>query len=247
MRKANITHHIECAPEDFAKTVLMPGDPLRAKMIAETFLTDFELINSVRNMLGYTGYYKGRRISVLSSGMGPSSIGTMSHELYNLFGVETIIRVGTAGGIDPNLRVFDLVLAQGACTDSNYGDHFKMPGRLAPVADFDLLCSAAAVCRENHIPSRVGSVLTSGVFWPEGGVAETLLWRKMGVLAVDMETAVLYLNAMRAGKRALSILTISDLLEQGVVTSAFERQEACKDMMRVALEAAIRNETHSNE
>lgn len=238
MRKTNITHHIECAPEDFAKTVLMPGDPLRAKMIAETFLRDFELINSVRNMLGYTGYYMGKRVSVLSSGMGPSSIGTMSHELYNLFSVETIIRVGTAGGIDPNLRVFDLVLAQGACTDSNYGDHFKMPGQTAPIADFDLLCKASAFCRENSISARVGNVLSSGVFWPEGGIAQTLLWRKMGVLAVEMETAVLYLNAMRAGKRALSVLTISDLLEQGVVTSAYERQEACKDMIRVALELA---------
>ncbi len=238
MKKGNITHHIECSPEDFAPTVLMPGDPLRAKMIAETFFSDYELINSVRNMLGYTGYYQGKRVSVLSSGMGPSSIGTMSYELYNMFGVETIIRVGTAGGIDPSLRVFDLVLAQGACTDNNYGDHFKMPGRIAPIADFDLLCRAAAFCRENKISSKVGNVLTGGVFWPEGGVEETLLWRKMGVLAVEMETAVLYLNAMRAGKKALSILTISDLLEQGVITTAYERQEACKDMIRVALEIA---------
>ena len=238
MRQANITHHIECGPEDFARTVLMPGDPLRAKMIAETFFTDYELINSVRNMLGYTGYYKGKRVSVLPSGMGLSSIGTMSHELYNLFGVETIIRVGTAGGIDPELRIFDLVLAEGACTDSNYGDHFHMPGRIAPIADFDLLCKASAFCRENKLPSRVGNVLSSSVFWPEGGKEETLLWRKMGVLAVEMETAVLYLNAMRAGKKALSILTVSDLLEEGTVTTAYERQEACKDMIRVALEIA---------
>lgn len=238
MKKADITHHIECSPEDFADTVLMPGDPLRAKMIAENFLEDYELINSVRNMLGYTGYYKGKRVSVLPSGMGLSSIGTMSHELYNIFGVKTIIRVGTAGGIDPNLEMFDLVIAEGACTDSNYADHFGMPGYAAPIADFNLLCKAADYCKNNDLTYNVGNVLSSQVFWQEGGTDLTLQWRKMGVLAVEMETVVLYLNAMRAGKKALSILTISDLLESGVVTSAYERQESVKDMVRVALEIA---------
>ena len=238
MTPGNITHHIECSPEDFAKTVLMPGDPLRAKMIATNFLEDYEQINSIRNMLGYTGYYKGKRVSVLASGMGLTSMGTMSYELYNMFGVESIIRVGTAGGIDPSLDVYDIVIAQGACTDSNYEDGFKMPGHIAPIADFDLLMRAATYCKENNQPVKIGNLLSVLAFYTEGGVPEELLWRKMGVLAVENETAALYLNAMRAHKKALTIVTISDLLENHKVTSAWERQESVKDMVRIALEIA---------
>ena len=238
MKQGNITHHIECSPEDFAKTVLMPGDPLRAKMIATNFLTDIDQINSIRGMLGYTGYYKGKRVSVLASGMGLTSMGTMSYELYNMFGVETIIRVGTAGGIDPALKVFDVVIAQGACTDSNYEETFELPGRTAPIATYELLERAAKYCRENGIQTRIGNVLSAQAFYIEGGIPRQLEWRKIGLLAVEQETAALYLNAMRAHKRALSILTISDLLETHEVTSAWERQESVKEMIRIALEVA---------
>ena len=238
MKPGKITHHIECSPEDFAKTVLMPGDPLRAKMIATNFLTDVDQINSIRGMLGYTGLYKGKRISVLASGMGLTSMGTMSYELYNMFGVETIIRVGTAGGIDPALKVFDLVIAQGACTDSNYEETFELPGRTAPIATYELLERAAAYCHSNGIRPHIGNILSAQAFYIEGGIPRQLEWRRIGLLAVEQETAALYLNAMRAHKRALSILTISDLLETHEVTSAWERQESVKEMVRIALEVA---------
>lgn len=238
MKPGNITHHIECSPEDFARTVLMPGDPLRAKMIATNFLTDVDQINSVRGMLGYTGFYQGKRISVLASGMGLTSMGTMSYELYNMFGVDTIIRVGTAGGIDPDLKVFDLVIAQAACTNSNYEETFELPGRTAPIATYELLERASDYCRKNGIPVRIGNILSSMAFYIEGGTARQLEWRKAGVLAVENETAALYLNAMRAHKRALSICTITDLLETHQVTSAWERQESVKEMIKVALEIA---------
>lgn len=238
MKPGNITHHIECSPEDFARTVLMPGDPLRAKMIADNFLTDCDQINSIRGMLGYTGLYKGKRISVLASGMGLTSMGTMSYELYNMFGVDTIIRVGTTGGIDPDLKIFDLIIAQAACTDSNYEEGFLMPGRTSPIATYELLERAAVYCRENGLHPRIGNVLSSMAFYVEGGIPRQLEWRRMGVLSVENETAALYLNAMRAHKRALSILTVSDLLETHEVTSAWERQESVKEMIRVALEVA---------
>ena len=238
MKPGNITHHIECSPEDFAKTVLMPGDPLRAKMIADNFLTDVDQINSIRGMLGYTGFYKGKRISVLASGMGLTSMGTMSYELFNMFGVETIIRVGTAGGIDPSLKVLDLVIAEGACTDSNYEETFELPGRTAPIATYELLERAAGYCRENGIQARIGNLLSAQAFYVEGGIPRQLTWRKVGVLAVENETAALYLNAMRAHKRALSICTITDLLEKHVAISALERQESVKEMIRIALEIA---------
>lgn len=238
MTPGNITHHIECSPEDFAKTVLMPGDPLRAKMIATNFLENYEQINSVRNMLGYTGYYKGKRVSVLASGMGLTSMGTMSYELYNMFGVESIIRVGTAGGIDPNLNLFDIVIAQGACTDSNYEDGFQMPGHIAPIADYELLSRAAEYCKKNNHKVAIGNLLSVLAFYTEGGPEQTLLWRKMGVLGVENETAALYLNAMRAHKKALTIVTISDILGTHKLTSALERQEAVKEMVEIALEIA---------
>ena len=232
------TPHIKATEGQIAKTVLMPGDPLRAKMIATNFLTDVDQINSIRGMLGYTGLYKGKRISVLASGMGLTSMGTMSYELYNMFGVETIIRVGTAGGIDPALKVFDLVIAQGACTDSNYEETFELPGRTAPIATYELLERAAAYCRSNGIRPHIGNVLSAQAFYIEGGIPRQLEWRRIGLLAVEQETAALYLNAMRAHKRALSILKISDLLETHEVTSAWERQESVKEMVRIALEVA---------
>lgn len=238
MKKANLTPHIECSPEDFAKTVLLPGDPLRAKMIAETYLTDAELVNHIRGANGYTGYYHGKRVSVMGSGMGMPSIGLYSYELYHFFNVSSIIRVGSAGAIAPDLKLYDIILAQGACTDSNYFESYRIPGKFAPIADFRLLRQAAEECEKNNISFQVGNILSSDVFYREGGIAETLQWRKMGVLGVEMESAALYMNAARAGKKALTICTVSDLLESGEAASAEERQNAFNDMVKIALAIA---------
>ncbi len=234
----NLTPHITCAPEDFAKTVLMPGDPLRAKLIAETYLTDAELVNNVRGIHGYTGYYEGKRVSVMASGMGMPSMGIYSYELYNIFGVENIIRIGSAGGIDPSLQLFDIVIGQGACTDSNYFQSFELRGSYAPIADYGLLSKAVKECENRGLRHKVGNLYSSDVFYGESGIDGTLAWRKMGVLAVEMEAAALYMNAARAGKKALAICTISDLLETQEVTTAEQRQNAFHDMMRVALAIA---------
>jgi purine-nucleoside phosphorylase len=238
MNPASITPHIGCSPEDFAKTVLMPGDPLRAKLIAENYLTDAELVNNIRGIQGYTGYYQGKRISVMASGMGMPSIGIYSYELYNMFHVESIIRIGSAGAIHPDLQLYDIVIAQGACTDSNYFQNFKIRGSYAPIADFELLSKAVETCKNRGLRYKVGNILSSDVFYNEGGVQETLQWRKFGVLAVEMEAAALYMNAARAGKKALAICTISDLMENGAVTTAAERQNAFNAMMEVALTIA---------
>ena len=238
MNFANITPHIGCSPEDFAKTVLMPGDPLRAKMIAENFLSNPELVNNIRGVQGYTGYYQGKRISVMASGMGMPSIGIYSYELYNIFRVESIIRIGSAGAIHPDLRLYDIVIAQGACTDSNYFQNFQIRGSYAPIADFELLSKAVEECKNRGLRYKVGNILSSDVFYNEGGVKETLQWRKFGVLAVEMEAAALYMNAARAGKKALTICTISDVMENGAVTSAEERQNAFNAMTEVALKIA---------
>ncbi len=239
MTNANLTPHIACAPEDFAKTVLMPGDPLRAKFIAETYLTDRELVNNVRGVQGYTGYFEGKRVSVMASGMGMPAMGIYSFELYNIFGVERIIRVGSAGASDPSLQLFDLVLGQGACTDSRYPAQFAPEGgTFAPIADYALLSAAAHECARRGLRYRVGNLFSSDSFYGESGKAGTLAWRRLGVLAVEMESAALYANAARAGKQALCICTISDLLESGAVTTAQQRQTAFHDMMQVALAIA---------
>ena len=162
---STLTPHIGCTPEDFAKTVLMPGDPLRAKMIAETYLTDAKLVNNIRGIQGYTGYYKGKRVSVMASGMGMPSIGIYSYELYNVFNVESIIRVGSAGGLNRNLKLFDIVIAQGACTNSNYAHNFALPGTFAPIADFGLLRKAAENCESKGLPYKVGNILSSDTFY----------------------------------------------------------------------------------
>lgn len=238
MKSANITPHIGCSPEDFAKTVLMPGDPLRAKFIAETYLDDRELVNNVRGVQGYTGYFEGKRVSVMASGMGMPSMGIYSYELYNIFGVETIIRIGSAGGMHPDLKLFDLVLGQGACTNSNYFSQYGLPGSYAPIADFGTLRRAVDECERRKLNYKVGNLLSSDMFYSEKGMAGTLEWQKMGVLAVEMEAAALYMNAARAGKKALAICTISDLLAGGEVTTAEQRQNAFHDMMQIALTIA---------
>ena len=238
MKKANLTPHISCSPEDFAKTVLMPGDPLRAKMIAETYLQDAELVNNTRGIHGYTGTYQGKRVSVMASGMGMPSIGIYSYELFHVFGVESIIRIGSAGAIDPDLHLFDLALGMGACTDSNYFANYGIRGNFAPIASFELLKKAQEECQKRGLNYKVGNLLSSDVFYQDGGMEETLAWRKMGVLAVEMEAAALYMNALRAGKKALAICTISDIIGSEEKTTAEQRQTAFHDMMEIALTIA---------
>ncbi len=238
------TPHINATPADFAKTVLMPGDPLRAKFIAENFLESAKLINNVRSIQGYTGTYKGVPVSVMASGMGMPSIGIYSYELYNFFGVENIIRVGSAGGISKNIKVRDIILAQGACTNSNYAHTLKLPGTFAPICDFSLLRKAVEKSEELKLSYKVGNVLSSDTFYDDTEFLSpeekpSFLWGKMGVLAVEMEAAALYMNAARANKNALAILTVSDHLLTGENLSADERQNTFTDMMRLSLETAV--------
>ena len=231
------TPHIAAKEGVFAKTVLMPGDPLRAKFIAETFLTDAVLVNNVRGVNGYTGYYNGKRVSVMASGMGIPSMGIYSYELFNFYDIDNIIRIGTAGSIHPDLKIRNVVLAMGACTDSNYGAQYELPGTFAPIASFELLRKAVKVIEEmGNIGYKVGNVVSSDVFYSDRQT--TAAWQKMGALAIEMESAALYMNAARAGKNALTICTISDSLVTGEVTTAEERQTSFDDMMKIALEIA---------
>lgn len=232
------TPHISAKKGDFAPTVLMPGDPLRAKFIAENFLTDAKLVNNVRGVQGYTGYYNGKRVSVMASGMGMPSIGIYSYELYNFYGVENIIRIGSAGAMNKNVKLRSLVFAQGACTNSNYAHQFAMPGTIAPIASFELLASAVKKAEELGYNYSVGNVLSSDTFYAADPSMASGVWQKMGVLAVEMEAAALYLNAAHAGKKALCICTISDHLLTGEELSADERQNSFREMMKLALEIA---------
>lgn len=232
------TPHINASPADFAPVVLMPGDPLRAKYIAETFLTDPVLVNNVRSVQGYTGSYKGQRISVMASGMGMPSMGIYSYELFNYFGVEAIIRVGSAGGIREDVRLRDIVIGQGACTDSAFSHTFQLPGAFAPIASYRLLEHCTGLARDAGLAYHVGNLLSSDLFYHDDPDS-TALWNKMGVLAVEMEAAALYMNAARAGKHGLAICTVSDHLITGEATTAQERQTSFTDMMRLALETAV--------
>ena len=237
------TPHISAKPGDFGKTVLMPGDPLRSKFIAETFLENPVLVNNVRGVQGYTGTYKGVKVSVMASGMGMPAIGIYSHELYNAYGVENIIRVGSAGSIQDHVNLYDLVIAQGACTDSNFAHQFHLPGTFAPIADFTLLQKAVEAAENRGATYHVGNVNSSDVFYgdhegvPEG-LGSVYALKKMGVLALEMEAAALYMNAARYGKRALCICTISDHVLKGVETTSEERQTAFTEMMQIALDVA---------
>lgn len=232
------TPHIEAKLGDVAKTVLMPGDPLRAKFIAENFLEDAVQYNGVRGMLGYTGKYKDILVSVQGSGMGIPSIGIYAHELYSLYNVESIIRIGTAGGIADGLALRDVVFAMGACTNSNFMSQFALPGTFAPICDANLLTAAASSAKKEGISYKIGNVLTSDTFYDDNADAMKK-WHKMGVLAVEMEAAGLYATASRLGKKALAILTISDMIFTHEATSAQERQESFTNMMKIALETAI--------
>lgn len=231
-----LTPHINADDNAFAKTVLMPGDPKRSKFIAENFLTDAVLVNDVRGVQGYTGYYKGKRVSVMASGMGMPAIGIYSYELFSLCGVENIIRVGSAGAIHPSLKVRDIVIAQGACTNSSFAHQYKMNGTIAPISDYSLLAKAVSQAETMNLTYKVGNVLSSDTFYDDSNA--TLEWGKMGALAVEMESASLFLTAQRLGKKALCICTISDSLVTGDALPAIERQNSFKDMITLALEIA---------
>ncbi|MBQ9887174.1 MAG: purine-nucleoside phosphorylase [Lachnospiraceae bacterium] len=232
------TPHINATPDDFAKTVLMPGDPLRSQFIAENFLENARLVNNVRGVQGYTGTYKGTEVSVMASGMGVPSMGIYSYELFNFFDVDNIIRIGSTGAFQDNIKVRDIILGMGACTNSNYGSQFGLNGAFAPVADFGLLRKAVDIAESMGVRYHVGNVLTSDQFYSaEKDVNEK--WRDMGVLSVEMETAALYMNAAKSGKRALAIFTVSDHLFTDEATTAEERQTSFTQMMELALETAI--------
>lgn len=232
------TPHNEAHYGDIAKTVLMPGDPLRAKYIADHYLEDVRTFNEVRNMLGFTGTYQGQTVSVMGGGMGMPSIGIYSHELYKFYGVESIIRVGSAGGIDPSIKVRDVVAGMGACTDSNYAAQYNLPGSYAPIASYELLERAVAAGRAQGVDVKVGNILSSDHFYLDDP-SSTATWQKMGVLAVEMEAAALYMNAARLGKKALCLLTVSDLPLTGESLPADERQTSFTQMMEIALSLAL--------
>ena len=231
------TPHLQGEKGDYAPVVLMPGDPLRAKFIAENFLENVRCVNEIRNMFGYTGTYKGTPVSVQGSGMGQPSIGIYSYELFNFFDVQSIIRIGTAGGIDEKIQLRDLVLAEGACTNSSYVKQYNLPGRYAPIASFRLLRKAAETADALGMLVHVGNVFSSDLFYDD---ADSLAdWQKMGVLAIEMEAASLYMNAARAGKEALCICTVSDCPLRNEYTTAEERQTGFTKMMKLALETIV--------
>ena len=231
------TAHNSAKAGDFAKTVLMPGDPLRAKYIAETYLENPRQVNAVRNMFGCTGTYKGKEISVMGGGMGMPSIGIYSYELFNFYDVDQVIRIGSAGAFQDNIKLMDVVIGMGACTDSNYAYQYGLPGTFAPIADYELLNRAVETAKRQGTNVVVGNVLSSDVFYNAMSNVNDL-WRDMGVLAVEMEAAALYMNAAKAGKKALCMLTISDHLYTGESLSAEDRQLGFGKMMEIALELA---------
>ncbi|MBE5835521.1 MAG: purine-nucleoside phosphorylase [Butyrivibrio sp.] len=236
---ANVpTPHIEAAVGDIAETVLLPGDPLRAKYIADNFLTDVKQFNSTRNMLGFTGYYEGKRVSVMGTGMGCASIGIYSYELINFYGCKNLIRIGTAGALSPDVHIRDVVLAQGACTNSNYVRNFGIPGDYAPICSFSLLRKAVDKAEEMGVRYHVGNVLSSDNFYTQQNTVLGRTFPEMGVLAVEMEAAALYTNAALGHANALAILTISDSAVTGEETTAKERETTFTNMMKIALSLA---------
>lgn len=232
------TPHNRAKHGDFAETVLMPGDPLRAKFIAETFLENPILVNGVRNMFGYTGYYKGKKVSVMGSGMGMPSIGIYSYELFKFYGVEKIIRVGSCGAYDPTLKLFDVILVQGACTDSNFASQFGLGnGTFSAISSFDLLYQAYEVAKKKHVNVRVGNVMSSDIFYNYDSESWKK-WQNLGVLAVEMEAYALFATAASLKKQALAIMTVSDSLVTKQETTPEEREKHFLEMMEIALEIA---------
>lgn len=231
------TPHIEAKEGDFAKTVLMPGDPLRAKYVAETFLENAKLVNGVRGINGYTGTYKGKKVSVMASGMGMPSIGIYSYELFHAYDVDNIIRIGTAGAIHKDINIREIVFGMGACTNSSYAMQYELTGTFAPIASYALLEKAIEVAKGmEEVTYHVGNLFSSDTFYDDA--ASSLRWSKMGVMAIEMEAAALYMNAARAGKNALAICTISDNIVTGAQTTSQERQTTFEAMMKIALEIA---------
>ena len=226
------TPHNAALYGEIAETVIMSGDPLRAKFMAETFLENPVEFNTIRNMNGYTGTYKGKKVSVMGHGMGIPSIAIYTYELFNFYDVKQIIRVGTAGCIQSGMHLGDIVIAQGACTDSAFMSQYNLPGTYAPIADYDLLTKAVDYCKERGFGYYVGNVLSSDVFYDEG--QRWKKWAEMGVLGVEMEAAVLYVNAVRAKKKALCLVTISDSIIDGSATTAEERRTSFTKMMETA-------------
>lgn len=231
------TPHIKAAPGDFASTVLMPGDPLRAQFIAENFLDGAVLVNNVRGVRGYTGKYRGVRVSVMASGMGMPSIGIYSYELYNIFGVRNIMRVGSAGAMREDIRVRDIVIGQGACTNSSFGSQYGLNGTFAPICSYNMMKTAIEQAEALGVRYHVGNLLSSDTFYSDDAAASAG-WMKMGVMAVEMEAAALYMTAARAGKAALAICTVSDHLLTGEATTSDERQGSFTQMMELALRTA---------
>ena len=231
------TAHNNAKANDFAKTVLMPGDPLRAKYIAETYLENPRQVTAVRNMFGYTGTYKGKEISVMGGGMGMPSIGIYSYELFNFYGVDQIIRIGSAGALQDHIKVMDVVIGMGACTDSNYAYQYGLPGTFAPIADYELMNKAIETAKRQGTNVVVGNVVSSDVFYNADPTVNDR-WRSMGVLAVEMEAAALYMNAAKEKKKALCMLTISDHIYTGEALCAEDRQLGFGKMMEIALELA---------
>ncbi|MBO4356468.1 MAG: purine-nucleoside phosphorylase [Clostridia bacterium] len=232
------TPHNSANKGDFAKTVLMPGDPLRSEFIAKNYLDNAELVNDVRGIHGYTGFYKGKKVSVMASGMGQPSIGIYSYELYKDYDVENIIRVGSCGSFHPNLHARDIILIQGACTNGNYAAQYRLPGTFCPIASFELLRKAVNECEKTDINYMVGNILSSDLFYDDSDSG--MEWAKMGVLGVEMESAALYCNAARLGKNALAICTVSDsFVYPDEITTPEERQTSFTKMIEIALNVAI--------
>lgn len=232
------TPHINATPDDFGKTVLMPGDPLRSKFIAENFLENPVLVNNVRGVQGYTGTYKGTKVSVMASGMGMPSIGIYTYELFNFFNVDNIIRIGSTGALVPEVKIRDIVLGMGASTNSDYARQFNLPGTYAPIADYTLLSEAIKASEKIGARFHVGNILSSDTFYDADPTVNDR-WARMGVLCVEMEAAALYMNAAYAKKRALALFTVSDSLVTGEATTAEERQSSFTQMMEIALETAV--------
>ncbi|MPW25381.1 purine-nucleoside phosphorylase [Alkalibaculum sp. M08DMB] len=232
-----MTVHIDASKGDIAKTVLMPGDPLRAKFIAQKYLDNPTCFNKVRGMLGYSGTYKGRKVSVMGSGMGMASIGIYSYELFTVFDCDNIIRIGSCGSFQENVNIRDIILALGTCTNSSYASQYNLPGNFAPIANFELLSKAHSIASNKKLDVKVGNVLSSDIFYDDQEDSWKS-WAKMGVLAVEMEAAALYMNAARLGKNALAILTVSDSLVTLEATTSEEREKTLTDMIEIALEVS---------
>ena len=231
------TPHNGAEKGQIAKTVLLPGDPLRAKYIAEHFLTNPVQFNAVRNMFGYTGTYEGKEVSVMGTGMGCASIGIYSYELIHMYGVENLIRIGSCGAMQEDIELGEIIMAAGASTDTNYAHQYQLPGTFSAIADFGLLSTAKEAADRLHAVSHVGNVLSSDLFYTE--TPEWKRWAELGVLGIEMESYALYCEAARAGVKALGIFTVSDSIVNGESLSAEERQNGFRQMMEIALETAV--------